>query len=78
MVIKYNNAWWCKIKIWTSIGGADSNIGGAPQKGLMRLNFLNGTLFPQDQTITFNCLPFHHFVRKLMEVGIQEELLLAP
>ena len=26
MVIKYNNAWWCKIEIWTS---ADSNIGGA-------------------------------------------------
>ena len=38
MVIKYNNAWWCKIKILTSVGGADSNIGGAtpPQKGLTR------------------------------------------
>ena len=29
MVIKYNNAWWCKIEIWTSVGSADSNIGGA-------------------------------------------------
>ena len=35
MVIKYNNAWWCKIEIWTSVG-ADSNIGGTPQKGLTR------------------------------------------
>ena len=30
MVIKYNNAWWCKIEIWTSVGGVDSNLGGAP------------------------------------------------
>ena len=37
-VIKYNNAWWCKIEIWTSVGSADSIISGAapPQKGLTR------------------------------------------
>ena len=44
IVIKYNNAWWCKIKIWTSVGGADSDA-TPPQKGVTRTLIVHCAIF---------------------------------